>query len=513
MTLALVALPFIAAVASMILGQDLNWDLQNYHLYNPYAFLNERLGQDLMPAGQQSYFNPFLDVIFFVSYASLGPLLTGALLGFLQGLNLALVVLIARRLLELENLGGRNSAIALAVLGGCSAGFISELGTTFHDSTLSVLSAASVYVVIRDNEAGWRRCVIAGLLLGVACGVKPTFVIYALSLCLALLVAGKRFKQQFRQSFAFGVGTLGGVLIASGYWYFHIWQLTGNPLFPQVNQIFGGELALPYAVRDPRFLPRSMLQALFYPLYFTLDPLLVGEIEYRQLSWVVLFLLVVLVAGRQLMGLFRAGASSRAVSFHPATRLLFFYFAFAYLLWLVLFGIYRYLVPLEYFIPLIVFVVIKKYFAYVKSAVLYAGLVLMALYNLQGAPSWGRAGWSDELYSFEAPTDLSAVSTILLLGQPLAWLVPLFPPAIPFIQIVPNFSVSARYWEEAAERADRSGGLRLIYDRGTFSDESARNRVENLGYPLRLTSCDTLPAYLGSREYRYAYCEVVLERP
>jgi hypothetical protein len=522
MKLALMALPLFAALASVLLGQDVNWDLQNYHLYNPYAFLNDRLEKDLMPAGLQSYFNPFLDLGFFVSYSKMGPLFTGALLGFIQGLNLSLLVMIARNLLNREGLHDNHSvwgAIALAVLGGLSAGFISELGTTIHDSTLAVLSTASLYIVMRDSEGvatnprNLRHCVSAGLLMGVACGLKPTFVVYALGLCIAILLAGRRFKSQFWRSFAFGVGTVGGVLIAGGYWYFHIWQLTGNPLFPQVNQLFGGELAMPYSMRDARFLPKSLLQAILYPIYFTIKPGLVSELKYQQLSWLLLFVLPALVAGKWLVEFLRGRDCLRGMAFHADTQLLFRYLAFSYLFWLVGFGIYRYLLPLEYFIPLVVFVVVRKCFSQVKSAVLYVCLGLLTLYNLHGTPSWGRAPWRDKLYSLDVPADLPEVSTILLLDMPLAWLVPLFPPRIPFIQIAQNFTVSDHYWQEAAMRADLSGELRVIYDPTTYSAERAKSWVEGLDYPLTLTTCSDLTAHLGGRKFSYAYCKVAMERP
>ena len=41
-------------IMSVMLGQDANWDLRNYHLYNPYALLHGRLGVDLLPAGMTS---------------------------------------------------------------------------------------------------------------------------------------------------------------------------------------------------------------------------------------------------------------------------------------------------------------------------------------------------------------------------------------------------------------------------------------------------------------------------
>ncbi len=33
----------VGGTVSVLLGQDANWDLKNYHLYNPFAFLNDRL--------------------------------------------------------------------------------------------------------------------------------------------------------------------------------------------------------------------------------------------------------------------------------------------------------------------------------------------------------------------------------------------------------------------------------------------------------------------------------------
>ena len=36
------------AFAAFVLQQDANWDLRNYHWYNPYAFLNGRWDVDIM---------------------------------------------------------------------------------------------------------------------------------------------------------------------------------------------------------------------------------------------------------------------------------------------------------------------------------------------------------------------------------------------------------------------------------------------------------------------------------
>lgn len=57
--------PLLAGLVSMQLGQDANWDLRNYHWYNPYAFLNGKIGVDLNPGQFQSYFNPTIDLLYY----------------------------------------------------------------------------------------------------------------------------------------------------------------------------------------------------------------------------------------------------------------------------------------------------------------------------------------------------------------------------------------------------------------------------------------------------------------
>ena len=38
----------VGGLFSVYMGQDVNWDLLNYHLYNPFAFLHGKIGQDFI---------------------------------------------------------------------------------------------------------------------------------------------------------------------------------------------------------------------------------------------------------------------------------------------------------------------------------------------------------------------------------------------------------------------------------------------------------------------------------
>ena len=51
---------------SILLRQDNNWDLRNYHLYSAWALLNGRAGMDIAAAGIQSFFNPLLDLPYYM---------------------------------------------------------------------------------------------------------------------------------------------------------------------------------------------------------------------------------------------------------------------------------------------------------------------------------------------------------------------------------------------------------------------------------------------------------------
>src|ERR1700742_3808208 len=54
------------AVFVVWMGKDTSWDFRNYHWYIPYAWLNDRMAMDVVVAHQASYYNPFLDIPFYL---------------------------------------------------------------------------------------------------------------------------------------------------------------------------------------------------------------------------------------------------------------------------------------------------------------------------------------------------------------------------------------------------------------------------------------------------------------
>ena len=114
--------PVLFGLLALALGQDSNWDLRNYHFYNAYAFLNNRYAVDLLPSQTPYFYNPLLDIPFFVLATHFPARIVGFLLGFAQGFNFLLLFAIAHVVLIIPN--PRHKVIvcaavaALGMLGG-----------------------------------------------------------------------------------------------------------------------------------------------------------------------------------------------------------------------------------------------------------------------------------------------------------------------------------------------------------------------------------------------------------
>ena len=126
-----------SGVGSLVLGQDINTDLCRYHFYNGYAFVHGRFDTDLVPAALGTFLNPVLDSLHYLGIAHLPPRLFGFLLGAIQGLNPAMVFLLARRLLD-RGPGSGTLAVLVGVLAATGPTAHSSLGTTMGDTTVSI---------------------------------------------------------------------------------------------------------------------------------------------------------------------------------------------------------------------------------------------------------------------------------------------------------------------------------------------------------------------------------------
>jgi hypothetical protein len=220
--------PLLLGLQSL-LGQDDGWDMRNYHLYNPYALLNGRLAIDFSPAGFQSFFNPLLDLPYY--------LLTRARRRWPVCLRLLAWLELYSALDDGAPVAAGAAAVALLLaLAGClGAGFLSELGNSMGDNLTALPLLWALALLLRHGAAASVRILLlAGLLMGAAAGLKLTNINYAVALCLALLVWPQAWWRRIGQAWWFGVGVLAGLATTAGYWWATMWRLYGNPLFPSL---------------------------------------------------------------------------------------------------------------------------------------------------------------------------------------------------------------------------------------------------------------------------------------
>ncbi|MCX5848706.1 MAG: hypothetical protein NTW65_04590 [Deltaproteobacteria bacterium] len=509
--------PICFGLYSLILGQDTNFDLRNYHLYNPYAFLNNRLSFDLAPSGLQTYLNPFLDVVYFFAISHLRPRTVGFLIGFIQGLNFILVYSISNHVLN-ECKWKNVYSLILAMGGLLSVGFLSEVGTILNDSMVAVILLMSLWMIISsvdkledDQRSFIPLLMCSGILAGIGCALKLTTSIYALAMCLAFFALPVRWDRKIKMSFLFGLSVLLGLLVAGGYWMFEVWSLFGNPLFPMFNNIFHGPLAEIVPMRDLRFLPNTFFEKVFYPALFTVNPGRVSELKYEQVSWLFAYVAVLALLTDRFVKIFKK--DSDQCSRNSAQGFLLAFFCISYVLWLNIFGIYRYLILAEILIPLLLFIAVNYFF---RTSLACWGtiffIIALTVFNLRGVPDWGHSAWAEKIYRVESNTLTMdpKPAAVYFVGGPLAWLVPALDINAPVIGLASGMPVSEDYWRRTKELvAGRDGKSFLILESDTPDVlNQAKNGLANLGLGIKDNSCDRMVAYLGTAKFEYRYCEV-----
>jgi len=500
------------------LGQDINWDLLNYHFYSGFAFLHKPLNYDLAPAQMQSFFNPLLHVFTYLMLNHLPSKLAAAILGAIQGLNFYLVFQISQALFRRWQKPYRH----LLSLGNALAGFygtvtIMELGATFGDNLTSLLTLAGLLLILRYLLSDGRRgslipLCVAGLMIGIAFGLKLTVFIYAAAIAASLPLAFPApLRKRVRPVATFYGGLALGFVAAYGIWGLNLYREFRNPVFPYLNAIFRSPFYDLHNTMDARFLPRTWLQALFYPFFFARTNSLACEIEFRDIRLALCYVAVILLAG---VGMFRLIKKRRADSGGNGMQrhnhcLLFLtaFFAISYVAWQHLFSIYRYLIVLELlapaFIALALAALIRR-----RLLVLAISLSLDLIICANVIPTdFGRQKFNDGFLKVEVPSIRELDKSVVLMvgNEPTSYIVPSFPASTRFVRISSNLYFPGRN----AKLDERIRGLLAPYDAShtyvllASATEAGRARLEASYYGRKLDdrSCREIGSPVGIRGY------------
>jgi hypothetical protein len=433
-----------------------------------------------------------------------------------QGLNFPILIGIARSTLSRDSLPWWGY-YAIALVGVAGAGNISEIGTMFADNLLSLLILASLWLLaanfryLTEKKAAnvFYLVGLAGVLMGVAAGFKQPAAVFAIGWCLAFLLIPVSFLYRIVLSFLFGVGVLAGIAASGGYWLYFLWKRFSNPLFPYFNQHFHSAMASAANYRDLRFIPTNIQDALLFPFTIVTNPHHTAEIYFRDIRFAVFAVILVIASWyliRKRRGFWRI-SQDESITGSPyrtirATRIFLLAGALiSYAVWLKLFGIYRYILPLEMLAPLGIFLLIDSFpwKPRQQRAVVVCCAVLILATLKPG--NWGRVDWGPDYFGFRTPTVATPSKAMVLMTglAPTAYVIPFFPPSIRFVRIQSYFTAP----KEQPNGYDllmhdlvakQQGPLYVLYR--SFEKDATFKALDAYGLIVELKSCQELRPHI-----------------
>jgi hypothetical protein len=502
----------IGAFMAFHLGQDLNWDLLNYHFYDGYSLVHHRLGYDIEPAQLQTYDNPLIEVPGYLLITHLSPLRASMIIGAFQGLNIWLVFEIALVLLKrtVTKYWLRFSVSAfIGILSFFGAVTLSETGNTMGDSLTSVLILASLLLVlisIQNTKFRYSPRTIrlaAYLIAGFAVGLKLTNLIYALALVLAGLAIEGSYKYRLRQAFWHTIFLIAGLLVTSGYWYLRMWQLFKNPIFPFYNHLFHSTFYPTVNFVDGRWFPKTLSGKLFYPFTFAHLQSKAADVPFRDprlaVLYVALVILVIVWTTNKLVI-----KKPKLLGLWQREHVVFWiFFLSSYILWEKEFSYYRYLMPIEVLSLVAIAMVVYKVIKNVPMATTGLLIIIVVITHLTVPLDWGRIPWQKSYFGPDLNQQLSIANGTVLMGggNPESFLVPFLPISSRVIRVSSNMTSpnTGTYAEQLLIRkaiTKSSNEHQNFYAIETTNEQSYELATfKPFGY--KNSSCETLNTYPG----------------
>lgn len=401
-------------------GQDLNWDLLNYHFYTGYALLNGRYAGDIAAAGLQSFLHPATNVFAYLSLRYLPFPFSAWSILLVQLTCLPAVVLIAREVgkgLGYERVSVSQGLAVLLCL--FSPLWWSELGTTFFSSWIAPILLWGCYLLVRSFSVSqvYRRLLLAGALTGFACGLKLTNAPFALaSFCVLLLLYNGNIGPYLRKIAVFIAGGLLGFALTA-WWYGYLWMEWKSPLFPLYNAIFASPYYDLHNYRDIRWKFFSFKEFWSYLYQSAFGTVKTSEILFADIRILLISVLIPIAMLRR-----------PAVKQTKSITAVLLFVGVSFVLWATLFAYQRYLIPLELLLGLVAWILISRIF--VRESFRVAALVCLVALSAATikVPDWGHGMIdvsADKPFSLVIPEHLvSTPARYLVVGAPVSYLLP-----------------------------------------------------------------------------------------
>jgi hypothetical protein len=517
----LLAFPLLYAGVSQLLGQDADWDLQNYHFFDSYWLLVNHM-RDLTPAQLQTYLSPILDVPFYFAADHLSPRLIGCLLAIIQGVSFPLLYFINRHFTPRRLVG-----LALAGLGMFTAGALSELGIIMGDTLVAPLLFGAILIGLRSLDASRPQegksmvpaalIVSASALAGVAAGLKLAELPIALGITAAFPLASGTPSQRILKGLFAGSGLVLGILLSYGWWGYELATRFGNPILPYMNQVFHSVYAPLAPNTDLRWPAHGIVNIIFYPILWTLHPTRVGEQPFSEVAVPILeLLLIALVVASVVRGI--AQHRRLAVFDNDKQRFLIVAVVISYIIWVLQFGYYRYFIPVEMLSFTSIFVCLQALRTRTGwKPIVRTGMVAVALicFVSELPANAGRSSWTASYFSASIPASLTKQSAaFLMLGwNPDSYIVTFFPQEDYFARIQGNLPPTPYLSRIIHKKIDAYQHIYIVWEdpvnfptMAAFMG-SANGSTAQFGLDVDWSRCIHFPSRVGAESKQFHVCQ------
>jgi len=503
-------------LVSIALGADANWDLQNYHYYNPWALLHWRSVPDSAPAGIQTFHNPLPDLPFYALVASGMPSIAVAfLMGLPFGVGAYFYFRIARRVVADLRVTHRIAALAAIGVGAFTGtASLSLVGSTMNEWLTSALVLAALHLMVREGRRapGPSRTMFAviGLLLGYAVGLKFTAATYAVAAAAVTVTCYRDRAHHGRALVTLALFGLFGFVAAYGYWGAWLAGRYHSPFFPYFNGIFKSENRYPANLIAVHFRPHTFEQWLTWPFKLAERNTLMTEASMREPRLAVLCLvaiaLLLAVTGDALRGRRRFGAIVRE-RMPRSLRILTVFTATSYAFWLVASSVYRYTIPAELMASLLVVVGLRALLRGARYRDVLLGVACVAIVGQTSLPQWGRmrAGFGP---TFDVHVPLVGRDALVVTAtEPVGYLVPFLPAGARMMRLLGAYEdhpFPHRIQREMSAAVAAHAGPLFVLRWGDGIDPNEERMLA--GYRLRRLDAQCEPVHTNLERRRLLVC-------
>lgn len=423
----------IFGLMSVMLGQDINWDLQNYHFYNAYAYLHHRMGFDIAPAMMQTYFNPYLDLFNYYFITTQKPIITAFVLGTISGISAFFLYETALMVFNKHYL-----ALCAVIIGMSGYAGIVQLGSTTNETKTACLLMISLYCMLKYKLNDHKFLpVLSGLFCGFAVGFKLTSAVYGIGLIAALFFSEPISTNNFKTILIVCIFMGLGFLITNGYWMWFLYHHFQNPFFPFYNNIFHSSFAQWNNYEDKYFHPKSLTDYLLLPFYYMTQNTRSTEFIMRDFRFAICIIMLLIT----LLFQFKAIIKRNPIKF------IVLMFVVSYSVWLIKFSIYRYTIILEMLSGIIIIYCADQLLPFLLSSnvtrKITLGALVLVILSTTLYKSWGRINYGQNYFDimpYPIPIKDSQHSLLMLIdGYPLAYMLPFFPKEMRAVGVGNNF--------------------------------------------------------------------------